>query len=164
MNDQKIRPQFLSVPFKASSPNGITEYNGIAKFSPAGIVIEFNSVIIGLIPGDVKEVQIPLHEILDIKFHKGFYGFFSKIQLRLRNFATISRLPNSDNKVKLKIKREDFEIARKAVEQTLQHLNNLQLAQNSQVNENQADYLPPEARTPRSLFDESENTTKNLTK
>ena len=43
MNIGKIKPQFVSVPFNASSANGMTEYNGIAKFSPAGIVVEFES-------------------------------------------------------------------------------------------------------------------------
>jgi len=122
MNDKKIKPQFISVPFKADSPNGVTEYNGIAKFSPAGIVVEFDSVLFGLIGSEVKEVQVSLDEILDIKFRKGIYKFFATIQIRLRNFTKLSHLPSYDGRLKLKIKREDFELAQKAVEQTLQYM------------------------------------------
>jgi hypothetical protein len=122
MNGKKNNLQFISVPFKAESGTGVTEYNGIAKFSPAGIVFEFDSVLFGLIGGEVKEVRVALDEILDIKFRKGIYKIFAQIQLRLKNFTKLAELPNYSGKVKLKIKREDYELARKAVEQTLQHL------------------------------------------
>ena len=101
----------------------MSETNGVAKFSSAGIVVEFESKLFGLIGGEVKEVGITLDEILDIKFCKGIYRFFAKIQLRLRNFAKLSALPNNSGKVELKIKREDFELAREAVEQTLRYMN-----------------------------------------
>lgn len=149
MNDKKIKPQFISVPFKASSPNGMTEYNGIAKFSPAGIVVEFESKLLGLIGGEVKEVQVALDEILDIRFRKGIYKFFAQIQFRLQNFTKLSELPNNGGKVKLKIKREDYELAQRAVAQ-------LQIDLNGQRE------LPPSAHAPVSLFDESEYETKEL--
>jgi len=125
MNGKKIKPQLISVPFQASSGNGMKEYNGIAKFSPAGIVFEFESVLLGLIGSEVKEVQVALDEILDIKFRRGIYKVFAQIQLRLKNFTKLSQLPNYSGKVKLKIKREDFELAEKAVEQTLQFMSGI---------------------------------------
>jgi len=45
-------PTFTSVPFKAES--GLTQVDGIAKFSSAGIVLEFESKFIGLIKSGVK--------------------------------------------------------------------------------------------------------------
>ncbi len=150
MNSKKIKPQFISVPFKAASGSGATEYNGIAKFSPAGIVFEFDSVFFGLIGSEVKEVQVALDEILDIKFRKGIYKFFAQIQLRLKNFTKLSQLPNYSGKVKLKIKREDFELAQEAVTKLQKDLTE------------QRELLPP-AHTPVSrLFDESEDETKEL--
>jgi len=122
MNGKKVKPQYTGVPFKAANSSGTTEYNGIAKFSPAGIVFEFDSVFFGLIGSEVKEVQVALDEILDIKFRKGIYKVFTQIQLRLKNFTKLAELPNYSGKVKLKIKREDFERAQKAVEQTLQYM------------------------------------------
>lgn len=162
MRNQTNIPQFISVPFKADSPNGITEYNGIAKFSPAGIVVEFNGKFLGLIDGEVKEVQIALGEIIDINFRKGFFKLSAKIRLRLNNFSTLSRLPNDDGEVKLKIKRKDFEIAERAVGQTLQYLQNLQNPTMLPDDKRQINELPP-THTPISvLFDEGEDETKRL--
>ena len=150
MNGKKIKPQFTTVPFKADSGSGATEYNGIAKFSPAGIVVEFDSVLLGLIGGEVKEVQVALDEILDIKFRKGIYKFFAQIQLRLKNFTKLSQLPNYSGKVKLKIKRADFECAQEAVAKLQKDLLE------------QRESLPP-THTPVSLlFNESEHETKEL--
>ena len=123
MNGQKFKPHFVSIPFKASSSNGMTEYNGIAKFSPAGIVFEFDSVLLGLIGGKVKEVQVALNEIFDIKFRRGIYKIFAQIQIRLKNFTKLSQLPNYSGKVTLKIKREDYELAREAVAKLQKDLN-----------------------------------------
>jgi hypothetical protein len=150
MNDKKIKPQFISVPFKAGSGSGVTAYNGIAKFSPAGIVFEFDSVLLGLIGGEVKEVQVALDEILDIRFRTGIYKFFAQIQLRLKNFTKLSQLPNYSGKVKLKIKREDFELAREAVAKLQKNLTG------------QHEFLP--SSPVRSLFDKSEDETKELEK
>jgi hypothetical protein len=146
---KKINPQFISVPFKAASGSGVTEYNGIAKFSPAGIVFEFDSVVFGLIGGEVKEVRVALDEILDIKFRKGIYKVFAQIQLRLKNFAKLSELPNYSGKVKLKIKREDFELAQQAVAKLQKDLTE------------QRELLPSQTLVSR-LFDENENETKEL--
>lgn len=123
MNEKRINRQFISVPFKADSSNGITEYNGIAKFSPAGIVFEFDSVFLGMIESDVKEVRVSLDEILDIRFRRGIYKFFAQIQIRLKHFAKLNELPNDGSRIKMKIKREDYELAERAVEQTLHYLN-----------------------------------------
>lgn len=160
MNGKNIKPQFISVPFKADSANGVTEYNGVAKFSPAGIVFEFESVLLGLINSEVKEVQVALNEILDIRFRKGMYKFFAQIQLRLRNFATLSQLPNYSGKVKLKIKREDFEVAREAVEKTLQYMNGINplvLQGNNDSNED----LPAQVSVSE-LFDTEKLETRDL--
>jgi hypothetical protein len=160
MNDRKIKPQLINVPFKGSSPNGMTEYNGIAKFSPAGIVVEFESKLLGLVGGEVKEVRVALEEILDIKFRKGIYRFFGQIQLRLKNYTKISQLPNDDGKVKLNIKREDYELAREAFEQTLRYISGneqLTLEGNNELN----DQLPPAQTSVNDLFDTEKLTDKS---
>lgn len=152
MNGKKNKSQFISVPFKAGSSNGTTEYNGIAKFSPAGIVVEFDSKFLGLINGEVKEVRIALDEIIDIKFRKGIYKFFAQVQFRLQSFTKLSELPNDGGKVKLKIKRQDYELAQKAVEQTLRYMsgdNPPTLQSGNDSNEQ----LPPAQTSVNELFD-----------
>ncbi|HEY0462474.1 MAG TPA: hypothetical protein VGC97_25290 [Pyrinomonadaceae bacterium] len=139
---------YITVPFKAES--GLSQFDGMGKFSPAGIVLEFESKFLGLIKSGVQENRIALDEILDVKFRKGFLKLGAKIEIRLKNFAKLAELPSRDGKITLKIKREDFDSAREAVE----HLN-------KNMTEHREN-LPP-AHTPISvLFDESEAETSGL--
>ena len=143
-----MQKNFVSVPFKTES--GLSQINGMAKFSPAGIVLEFESKLFGIINDGVKEARIATHELLDVRFRKGVFKLGARIVFRLKDFAQLSKLPSRDGKVTLKIKREDFDRAREAVEK----LNKSLLAQQ--------DALPP-AHTPVSrLFDESEEITEEL--
>ena len=144
---------FISVPFKTESAHGLSQINGVAKFSPAGVVLEFESKLFGVIPGGVKEVRIPIGELLDVKFRKGLFRYGAKIELRTKTFATLAALPNNNGKVTLKLVRDDFERGQTAVEQIQKDLTGY------------ADELPPN-RTPVSqLFeDETEEETKSLSK
>lgn len=108
---------FISVPFKTESEHGLTSYNGVAKFSAAGIVLEFESKIFGVIPGGVKEVRLPIADILDIKFKKGLFKIGAKIVIRMNTFAVLAALPNNNGRVSLKLIREDFELGKRAVEE-----------------------------------------------
>lgn len=144
---------FISVPFKTESPHGLTSYNGVAKFSPAGIVLEFESKILGMIPGGVKEVRLPIAEILDIKFKKGFLRVGSKIVIRTKTFSVLAALPNDNGRVSLKLIREDFELGKNAVEQLNKEITGY------------ADELPPPRTPVGELFqDEGEDETLPLTK
>jgi len=147
------QPGFLSVPFKTESAHGLTSYNGVAKFSPAGIVLEFESKILGMIPGGVKEVRLPIGEVLDIKFKKGFFRLGAKIVIRTKTFAVLSAMPNDNGRVTLKLIRDDFEIGKAAVDQ---------------IQKEMAEYaaeLPPPRTPVGELFgDETEEETRSLTK
>lgn len=139
---------FTSVPFKTET--GLSQVDGMGKFSSAGIVLEFESKLFGIIKSGVSEVRVALADILDVKFRKGFFKYGAKIEIRLKNFTKQSKLPSKDGKITLKIKRDDFERARDAVE-TLQK--NLTEHQES---------LPPPQTPVRSLFEENEAETKEL--
>ncbi len=141
---------FISVPFKTQTANGISQIEGIGKFSAAGIVLEFESKLFGLISNGVKENRIALDDILDVTFKKGFFKKGAKIVIRLKSYAKLAEMPNKDGKITLKIPRDDHERAANAVE-----LLNKNLTEHQQN-------LPP-TRTPVSrLFDESEDETKEL--
>ena len=149
-----MQPQgFTSVPFKTESSHGLTSYNGVAKFSPAGIVLEFESKILGMIPGGVKEVRLPIGEILDIKFKKGFLRLGAKIVIRTKTFAVLAAMPNDNGRVTLKLIREDFELGKNAVEQMQKEVAGL------------AAELPPPRTPVGELFqDETEEETRSLDK
>ena len=139
---------FTSVPFKTES--GISSVNGMAKFSPAGVVLEFESKLFGLISVGVKEARLPIGEILDVKFKKGVMKRGAKIEIRLNSFAKLTEVPNREGKVVLKLFPDDFERARDAV---------------AKIQKDMAEHtasLPPPHPPLRSLFDESEDETRKL--
>lgn len=141
---------FTSVPFKTETAHGLSQINGVAKFSSAGIVLEFESKLFGVIPGGVKEVRVPLQELLDVKFKKGLFRYGAKIEIRTKSFAALAALPNNNGRVTLKLVRDDFELGELAV---------------ARIQKDMAEHtaqLPP-THTPVSvLFDESEDETKEL--
>lgn len=139
---------FISVPFKAES--GLSQIDGMGKFSSAGVVLEFESKLFGLIKNGVQEARIPVADILDIKFRKGFVKVGAKIEIRLKSFTQLSQLPNKDGKLILKIRRDDFDRAREAVERI----------QKAQAEEQTS--LPPTHTPVSRLFEESEDETKKL--
>jgi hypothetical protein len=135
---------FTTVPFKTESAHGFKTVNGIAKFSSAGIVLEFESKLFGLIGSGVQEVRLPKDEILDVKFRKGFFKYGAKIEVRTKTFTKLVELPNQDGKLTLKLIRDDFDRARAAVEQLQKDL---------------AEYarsLPPQQTSVSEIFQEEE--------
>lgn len=152
MSEGKTKLKFIAVPFKADSPNGMMSYRGIAKFSFAGIIVEYESKILDMIGGEVKEAHISLNEIADIRFRKGIYKFFGQIQIRLNHYQKISRLPNSDGKIKLNVKRENYDLAQKAVEQMLRFINGDEPASLESVHDTN-EQLPPVRTSVNELFD-----------
>ena len=140
---------FTSVPFKAES--GLSSVNGIAKFSAAGIVLEFESKLLGLIASGVKEYKLPVAEILDVKFRKGFMKRGAKIEVRTRTFSTLAELPNKDGKLTLKLDKDDFELGRQAVEHFLRDTSHALL-----------DQPPPQTPVSKLFEDDTEDETKKL--
>ena len=142
---------FTSVPFKTESAHGLSHVNGVAKFSSAGIVLEFESKLFGLIGGGVKEVRLSKDDILDVKFRKGVFRRGAKIEIRTKSFSKLAELPNNDGKLTLKLVYDDFDRGRSAAEQLQRDL------------ASHTDSFPP-TRTPVSeLFEEdSEEQTKEL--
>lgn len=139
---------FTTVPFKIN--DNFSNIAGVAKFSAAGIVLEFESKLFGIIKNGVKEVRIAIDEILDVKFRKGIFKRGAKIELRTKSFSKLSEMPNKDGKISLKIERDDFQRAEEA------------------VNDLQKDLLYNQGNIPHTpvsrLFDDSEDETKNLEK
>ena len=141
---------FTSIPFKTESAHGLTSVNGMAKFSGAGIVLEFEAKLFGLISDGVKEARLPISEILDIKFKKGIFKRGAKIEVRTTSLAAMAGIPNEQGKLTLKLAKDDFERGRDAVIQLQRDMGTT------------AAQLPP-THTPVSvLFDESEDETKEL--
>lgn len=144
---------FVSIPFKTESAHGLSSVNGIAKFSPAGIVLEFESKLLGIIGGGVKEVRLPLSELLDVKFRKGFFKRSGKIEIRTRTYAALAALPNDNGKMTLKLGRDDLERGETAVERIQKDIENFE-----------RELPPPQTPVSKLFADESEDETKILEK
>lgn len=142
---------FTTVPFKTESAHGFKTVNGVAKFSVAGIVLEFEAKLLGLIGEGVKEVRLSKDEILDVKFRKGLFKRGAKIEVRTKSFTKLSELPNQDGKLTLNILRDDFERAQSAVEQ-------LQKEMTAHI----ASMPPPHSPVVELFADESEDETLPL--
>ena len=139
---------FTTIPFNAES--GLWKANGVAKFSSAGIILEFESKLIGLVSSGVKESRLPMDDILDVKFRKGLFRRGARIIIRAKTVGALKDLPLDDGKLKLKISPEDFNLARDLVTEYQKVL-----AEN-------AASLPPVHTPVASLFDTSEDTTREL--
>ncbi|MEP6849722.1 MAG: hypothetical protein ABI999_12770 [Acidobacteriota bacterium] len=139
---------FTSISFKTD--NGLWHANGIAKISSAGIVLEFESKLLGFLGAGVKEVRIPLAELLDVRFKKGVFKSGAKIEIRTKSFAKLAELPNKDGKLSLKIIRDDFDRAKEAIAKLQKDI------------ADDAASLPPPHQPLTSLFDESEDETRKL--
>ncbi|MCU0238063.1 MAG: hypothetical protein MUC29_01365 [Pyrinomonadaceae bacterium] len=133
---------FTSIPFKIEGMHGgFSQVDGIGKFSSVGIVLEFEAKIFGIMKTGVQEVRLPLAEILDIKFKKGFFKYGAKIEIRLKSFAKLSELPNKDGKIQLKIPRDDHAKANETVQEMQKNLNEYMQS------------LPPNQVSVKELFD-----------
>ena len=139
---------FTSIPFKTES--GMSQINGVAKFSSAGVVLEFESKLFGLISSGVKEARLPVGEIHSIKFKKGVMKRGAKIEIRLNSFAKLTEVPNQEGKIVLKLFPDDFDSARDAVSRL------------GKLMSEHVSSLPPPNPGLRSLFDNSEDETQEL--
>ena len=145
-----MQQAFTSIPFETEKYHGLAKVNGFAKFSSAGIVLEFESKLLGLVSVGVEEGRIAIGDILDVKFKKGVFKRGAKIEIRTKSLAAMAGLPNDGGKLILKLKAEDFESGRDAVEKLQKDISAYMSS------------LPP-AHTPVSvLFDESEDETREL--
>ena len=104
---------FTSIPFKID--DNFSQIAGVGKFSSAGIILEYEGKIFGIIKSGVKEARIALDEILDVKFRKGVFKRGAKIEIRLKNFSKLKEVPNRDGKIILKLERDDYERAEETV-------------------------------------------------
>jgi len=112
-----MKQGFSIVPFKVDSTHGMSKMVGLAKFSAAGVVLEFEEEFLGLVKsGGVREIRIPLTDILDIQLSKGFYRFFTRINIRFKSLAALGGIPTNKGRLKLKIARADHDDAAQAVE------------------------------------------------
>jgi hypothetical protein len=111
-----MKPGFISIPFKIEGDN-MARGTGIAKFSPVGIVMEFETSFLGFINHEFKDIRIPMSEIMDVKLVHGLFNtnfekfFHTRIHIRLNNYQTMSAIPNKKGRIIMHIHRRDRDLA-----------------------------------------------------
>lgn len=116
--------QQINIPFKTDF--GWSDVTGIVKFSGSGIALEFEKKFLGIFKGDVREYNLSLTDILDVKFRKGFFKRWAQVEIRLNSLALLRELPNKEGKIVLKLQqREDFARAKDAVADLQKNLSEL---------------------------------------
>ena len=98
--------KFITIPFKIEGAHGgFAVVNGMAKISRAGIVLEFEAKIFGMMKTGIKEVRVALKEIEDARTKRRF--FRHTLEIWLNNFKTLSEIPNKDGRIILQISKDD---------------------------------------------------------
>ncbi len=107
--------KFTAVPFTTESETGMVTIAGIAKFSSAGIVLEFKKKLFGVVSFKETEIRVPIADILDVKFRKSILNFRPTVELRTNSFESLNAAIKCHEKLVLRIKRADFDRALDAV-------------------------------------------------
>jgi len=101
-----LPPRFITIPFKIEGAHGgFAVVNGMAKISRAGVVLEFEAKIFGMMKTGIKEVRVPLDEIEEILISRKF--FRHALEIWLNNFRTLTEIPNKDGRIILHISKAD---------------------------------------------------------
>jgi len=105
---------FITITFKIEGAHGgFSIVNGMAKISRAGIILEFEAKIFGMMKTGIKEVRVTLPEIEEARLKKRF--FKSTLEIWLNNFKTLSEIPTKDGRIILQISKDDRPRAEEAI-------------------------------------------------
>ena len=109
-----MQANFITIPFKIEGAHGgFSVVNGMAKISRAGIVLEFEAKIFGMMKTGIKEVRVQLKEIEEARLKKKF--FRHTLEIWLNNFKTLSEIPNKEGRIILQISKDDRPRAAEAI-------------------------------------------------
>lgn len=103
----------FSIPIKLSdSFEGFAESKGLLLLKNGAIIIQFQTkdAILGMVKSDLKNVDIPLENLIEISYKKSIFG--NKLILLVDNLSFVEQLPSSDsNEIVLSIARKDIDTA-----------------------------------------------------
>jgi hypothetical protein len=106
--------RFITIPFKIEGAHGgFSVVSGMAKISRAGVVLEFEAKVFGIMKTGIKEVRVALKEIEDVKNKRRFFKY--TLEIWLNNFKTLSEIPNKDGRIILQISKDDRPRAEEAI-------------------------------------------------
>jgi hypothetical protein len=103
----------FSIPIKLSdSFEGFAESNGLLLVNNDIIHIQFQTkdAILGVVKSDLKSVEVPLKNIIEIGYKKSIFG--NKLNIIVDSLSFVEQLPSSDsNEIVLSLARKDIDKA-----------------------------------------------------
>ena len=103
----------FSIPIKLNdSFEGFAESKGLLLLKNGAVIIQFQTkdAILGMVKSDLKTVDIPLENLIEISYKKSIFG--NKLILLVDNLSFVELLPSSDsNEIVLSIARKDIDTA-----------------------------------------------------
>ena len=103
----------FSIPIKLNdSFEGFAESKGLLLLKNGAVIIQFQTkdAILGMVKSDLKTVDIPLENLIEISYKKSIFG--NKLILLVDNLSFVEQLPSSDsNEIVLSIARKDIDTA-----------------------------------------------------
>ncbi len=99
----------LTIPFSVPDAyEGLADVEGLARFEADVLTLEFQAkdAFFGVVKSDVKEVRIPLADLVAAVFTRKMFG--ATLKLRVRSMALVETIPGaSRGELTLKFARQD---------------------------------------------------------
>jgi hypothetical protein len=105
------------VPFTREAFGGFAECHGLLKDEETHLTLEYQvqDAIAGMLKSEIREVRIPIDELVSIKLTNGWLGtswLGVKIVIQATNLRVFENIPgSSEGRIELSIARRDVETA-----------------------------------------------------
>lgn len=115
----------LPLPFSVARVHaGLSEATGLARMTEAGLTLEYQVRLLGLIRFGIREITVPFGEIAAIQLKKNLLQ--TRIVLQTRSLRTLGAMPGSrTGQLVLRVARRDRETAALLVSALRLHLSEL---------------------------------------
>lgn len=87
-----------TVPFHFDAFGGFGEVQGLAHITEQGLELQFTTrdALFGVLKTGQRSVQVSLSSLMSVNYRAGWFWLMPKIELRVRDLATLKDLPESE--------------------------------------------------------------------
>jgi len=104
----------MTFQFKCDSANGFSEVSGSISFDEENLKFEFQSNYLGLVKGEVSDINIPFNQVEDIEFEKKFFS--RKIIISVNSLKNLDKFPLiQEYIIKIPVKKKHIDKAKEFV-------------------------------------------------
>lgn len=114
------RLQRMSVPVFAEAYEGLGDIQGVLSYDGQCLRLSFHTAdaLFGLLKSKAQDLELALDSVEDIEFGLGWFWLMPFLQLRLNDFALLSKVPAAKHgRLRLRVRFADRHLARRFGEQ-----------------------------------------------